>query len=251
MNQFFDLKRFSLLVSKHWADNKKRYALSVLAYLGLLMAWFVFTVAMGDDMRMSHDVQMGTYFFSLFVVGTLYASQYYRHLGSRARGINFLLVPASTFEKFLCSLLYTVVLFFVVLTAAFYVVDFLMVTLFNAFTDTASTAGKATVSNVFKADLLDAHDSTSINLLLVFFAVQAAFLLGSAYFNKYNFLKTVICLFITFLLVAGFIILFHEKIFPDDNVPAWMLQLLAFLIKYVIAPVLWIFTYISLKRKQV
>lgn len=250
MDQFFDFKRFSLLVSKHWADNKKRYTLSVLAYLGLLMAWFVFTI-MGDDMRMSRDVQMGTYFFSLFVVGTLYASQYYRHLGSRSRGINFLLVPASTFEKFLCSLLYTVLLFFVVLTAAFYAIDFLMVTLSNAFTDTASTSGKAIVTNVFVVDLLDAHDTTSINSLLFFFAVQGAFLLGSVYFNKYNFLKTIICLFILFLVVAGFIILFHDKVFPDDRVPGWMLQLLSILIKYVIAPVLWIFTYISLKRKHV
>jgi hypothetical protein len=251
MNQFFDIKRFSLLVSKHWADNKKRYALSVLAYLGLLMAWFVFTTVMGDDMRMSRDVQIGTYFFSLFVMGTLYASQYYRHLGSRAKGINFLLVPASTFEKFLCSLLYTVLLFFVVLTAAFYAIDFLMVTLSNAFIDTASASRKAIVTNVFELDLLDAHDSVSINSLLFFFALQATFLLGSVYFNKYNFLKTIICLFILFLAIAGFIILFHDKIFPDDRVPGWMLQLLANVIKYVIAPVLWIFSYISLKRKQV
>ena len=42
MNQFFSLKRFNLLVLKHWADNRKRYGLSVLAFIGLLIAWFLF-----------------------------------------------------------------------------------------------------------------------------------------------------------------------------------------------------------------
>src|SRR5687767_7415314 len=106
MNQFFSFNRFKLLVLKHWADNKKRYGLSVLAFIGLLITWFVFTILTGlDDKSMGKAAQQITFFLSLFAVGTFYASQYFHELGSRARGINFLLVPASAFEKLLCSIL--------------------------------------------------------------------------------------------------------------------------------------------------
>ena len=85
------------------------------------------------------QAQQITFFLSLFAVGTFYASQYFRDLGSRSKGINFLLVPASVFEKLLCSVLYTVVLFFVVFVAAFYLVDILMVAIAN----TLRNGGKA------------------------------------------------------------------------------------------------------------
>ena len=98
MNQFFDFKRFNLLVLKHWAVNKKRYSLSVLALIGLLILWFVFALIIGDDKLMSADFQQMTFYFGLFVLGTFYASQYYHDLGSKPKGSNFLLVPASTFS---------------------------------------------------------------------------------------------------------------------------------------------------------
>src|SRR5688572_23843932 len=117
MNQFFSFKRFNLLVLKHWAVNKKRYSLSVLALIGLLILWFVFALIIGDDNKMSIDFQQTTFYFGLFVLGTIYASQYYQDLGSKPKGSNFLLVPASTFEKFICSLLFTAILFFIVFTS--------------------------------------------------------------------------------------------------------------------------------------
>src|SRR5688572_24965211 len=119
MNQLFSFNRFKLLVLKHWAENKKRYGLSLLAYTGLLIAWFVFFIFVPEEEGpMDKHLQQGAFFLSLFGAGTFYASQYFSDLGSRAKASNFLLVPASTFEKFLCSLLYTVVLFFVIFTAA-------------------------------------------------------------------------------------------------------------------------------------
>ncbi len=180
MNQFFSFKRFNSLVLKHWAGNKKRYGLSVIAFIGLLIAWFVFMLVVEDDSRMSHEMQAATYFISLFVVGTFYASHYFRDLGSRARAINFLLVPASTFEKFLCSLLYTVLLFFVVFTAVFYSVDILMLSLFNSFVASTGSAAKATLVNVFKVEFFRFNEGGTIYYMPFFFSIQSVFLLGSA-----------------------------------------------------------------------
>ncbi len=249
MNQFFSFERFKLLALKHWADNRKRYTLSVLAYVGILFTWFIFSLTNRD--KMSEEIQLGTYFFSLFVAGTLYASQYFADLSSRPKGINFLLVPASRFEKFLSSLLYTVVFFFVFLTVAFYIVDALMVILFNAISGASEAGEKASVVNVLQLDYIKFGPNAAINVLAVFLAIQAIFLFGSAYFKKYNFLKTIISGFVAFLI--GFFILYltYPVLFPQDKVPAWMALVISLLLMYFVAPLFWILTYRQLKRKQV
>lgn len=274
MNQFFSFRRFRLLVSKHWADNKKRYGLSVLAFAGLLIIWFVFTILTGfDDIPMGREVQTITFFFSLFAVGTFYASQYFSDLGSRSKGINFLLVPASAFEKFLCSLLYTVLLFFVVFTTTYYLVDVLMVAIANAISGTVKMDEKIAVVNVFDIIILPFNKDTTFNFLLFFFSVQSAFLLGSVYFEKYSFIKTIIGGFVAGFTLFCFLFFFNEQLLPggdyssgfltsyrvkmdgvDDRliqIPDWIGRVLRFLIMYAITPFLWIVTYYRLKEKQV
>jgi len=273
MNQFFSFKRFTLLVFKHWADNKKRYGLSILAFMGLLTAWFVLTILTNVNRPMATDVQYITFFLSLFAVGTFFASQYFRDLGSRAKGSNFLLVPASAFEKLLCGILYTVVLFFVVFMSIFYLVDFLMVNISNHLIATDGPTHKPVIINVFKIALLRFNTDTTINFLLFFFSVQSVFMLGSVYFSKYSFIKTIISGFVGGFILFCFMYFFNEQLLPDGDyvkgfltsylvyidgvhdrlvqVPSWIGEVFRFLVMYAIAPYLWIVTYYRLKEKQV
>jgi len=273
MNQFFSFQRFALLVAKHWADNKKRYILSVLAFMGVLIAWFIFMMLTEVDAPLSAEVQRMTYFFALFTLGSFYASQYFRDLGTRSKGINFLMVPASAFEKILCSLLFTFILFFIVFTAVFYAVDALMVTVANSIYGGREGAVAAPVSNVFDLVVLKFNDDTTVNLLCFYFSVQSAFLLGSIYFEKYSFIKTVISGFIACFLLFCVLIFFSEKLLPDGDylmgflttyrvyvdgvndrivqVPSWIGELLRFMLIYGAAPFLWLVTYFRLKEKQV
>ena len=258
MNQFFSFDRFSLLVSKHWADNKKRYLLSVLAFAGLLITWFAFTLIIDDDAdRMSLDVQLSTYFFSLFIAGTLYASQYYSELASKPKGSNFLLVPASTFEKFLCSLLYTVILFFLVLTAVFYIINFSMVTITNSIYANDATFKKAPVANIFDVTFFEFDNNYALNFLLFFFAIQSIFLLGSVYFRKYSYIKTIISGVVAWFVIAGLTFFIYKDLYPkskfgDDEpaFPSWLTMLISISLMYVVAPLFWTFTYFRLKAKQ-
>lgn len=274
MNQFFSFKRFTLLVLKHWADNKKRYGLSVLAFIGLLIAWFVFMILTGfDNNPMNKGVQQVTFFLSLFAVGTFYASQYFRDLGSRAKGINFLLVPASSFEKLLCSLVYTVLLFFVVFTVSFYLVDLLMVSIANALYGSNEAGGKVSIVNIFKILLIRFNRDSTINFLFFFFSVQSVFLLGSVYFEKYSFIKTIISGFVACFALFCLMYFFHEQLLPNGEfysgfltsyrvqvdgvsdhlvqVPGWIGEVFRLLIMYAVAPFFWIVTYYRLKEKQV
>ncbi|MEO8404374.1 MAG: hypothetical protein ABI480_07260 [Chitinophagaceae bacterium] len=268
MNQFFSLKRFILLVLKHWADNKKRYILSVLAFIGLLITWFVFVLVVDDGRPMDYEIQVITYFFSLFAVGTFYASQYFRDLGSRAKGINFLLVPASLFEKLLCSLLYTVIFFLIIFSTAFYLVDFLMVAISNTF-----IGNKAAVANVFDIVFLRFNSDSTITLLFIFFSIQSAFLLGSVYFKKYGFIKTIISGFVAVFLLVCLVFFLYDFLLPKGEyqsgfltsyrvridgvndrlveVPRWIGKVCSFIVMYAIAPFLWIVSYYRLREKQV
>ena len=259
MNQFFSFTRFTSLVLKHWADNKKRYALSILAFIGLLITWFVFTMLADFDGRpMGKDAQQVTFFLSLFAVGTFYASQYFRDLGSRAKGINFLLVPASAFEKLLCSILYTVVFFFIVFLATYYLVDVLMVAIANSLPGAGEEESKTGVINVFKVLLLRFNRDSTINFLLFFFSVQSAFLLGSIYFEKYSFVKTFISGFVGCFLLFCLMYFFNQELLPNGDypqgfltayrvrvdgvndhlvqVPRWIGEVFRFMVMYTIAP---------------
>lgn len=222
---------------------------------------------------MSRAIQQLTFFALLFVVGSFFASQYFHELSSRAKGINFLLVPASAFEKLLCALLFTVVLFFVAFVSIFYLVDALMVAIANSLPLGDDAATNPLVVNVFKIVLLRFNTDTVINLLLFFFSVQSVFLLGSVYFEKYSFVKTVICGFVAGFLLFCLMYFFNEVLLPGGGypsgfltsyhvyvdgendrvvqVPRWIGEVFRFLIMYATAPFFWLVTYFRLKEKQV
>jgi hypothetical protein len=108
---------------------------------------------------------------------------------------------------------------------------------------------------------------------MVFFSVQSVFLLGSVYFEKYSFLKTIICGFVGCFILFCLLLLFNEYILPGGDypngfltsyvvhveggedrlvqVPRWIGDVFHFLVMYGVAPFFWIVTYYRLKEKQV
>ena len=271
MNQTFSFHRVGLLIAKHWSENKKRYLLSVLAFMGLLIVWFLFVMLTDNDYPMAEGFQQISYLFSLFIAGTFYASQQFSELGSKGRGSNFILVPASATEKLLCGLFYTFVAFFVVFTAAFYAVDALMVGIANAVNPLPEPTP---VANIFKTSEPRADQNENLYFLLIFFTVQSAFLLGSVYFEKYSFIKTSISLALLFFAFFTLFYYLHEGLLPDNGgyhkgfltsyriysdtgenkliqLPHWIGNVLKFLFLYAVTPLLWLVMYHRLKEKEV
>jgi hypothetical protein len=273
----FSFDRWRLLVGRHWAENKKKYILSAIAITSLLAFWFLFLLLVDQSYHIDNRMQHGTYFVCLFVFGGFYASQFFSDLGSQSKGINFLLTPASTLEKLACSLFYAVLMFFVFFTLVFYVVDALMVTLANALerSRTNGSIGKPSeIINLFFAKKQNAGAvNISFYLLLVFFAVQSFFLLGSVYFSKYSFIKTAIALFVLFLTLLFTEEYVMDSFLPDGYhagrlttfltvkadrtgdkmaaLPEWIGRVLNVVLSYVFPPLFWLATYYRLKEKEV
>lgn len=268
MNQVFNLQRFTLLVNRNWTDNKKRYTLSILAFIGLLFLWYLFILMVNNTKKFEVEFQAGVYFFCLFLGGAIFASQFFRDLGTKPKGINYLMTPASILEKFLCSLLYGIVMLFIVLTLAFYFVDVIMISLANMINQSVDNGlPRSKVSNVFVLD--EQNKDLSIYLFFAFLAIQSFFLLGSVYFKNYSFIKTAITFFILIIvfvflesyfqgniLRGGFINHISEyRVFgePDKIVklPSWLSGVTFGLLKYALPSIFWCTTYFRLKEKEI
>src|SRR5450432_391457 len=291
MNQSFDASRWWLLVSKHWAENRKKYTLSLIAIAALLLLWFVVILINDTDRSFNASMQSSAYYTGLFLAGCVYASVLFADLGSKTRGLNYLVVPASHAEKLLCSLFYGVIVFFACYTAIFYLVDFIMIKVANAIAyshwlkyHTAGTVFEPQkIYNVFYQQEHSREPNLLLYLLLFYFVLQSAFICGSVYFAKFGFIKTVLALLVTGLLIAFLIVKVIAPILPPGSyyrgitsyqvytvkdapavngvmiysdpatdklvsLPAWIGDVLLFLLKFAFAPLLWLATYFRLKE---
>lgn len=255
MEQIFSFTRFTLLVSKHWVENRKRYSLSILALIGLWIFWFAFGMVLNDEDLKSLTAKEFVYYVSLFIAGVFYSSQYFQELASKTRGTDFLLLPASITEKLLCSILFTMVLFIIVFTAAFFLVNGLAVVISNSFAGINETTGNTSLIDIFNTSILRFTNGATIYSLPFFFSIQSVFLFGSTFFKKFSFIKTLICVLIVYYIVFAVLYFNYSPLFPagDDaiHLPDWIGGIIRILFMYVIAPFFWVMTYFNLKAKQV
>lgn len=276
MNSVFDLNRWLLYITNHWNENKKRYLISLGAIAGLLILWYSFIIIVLQENPIGETIQVLTFYVGLFLIGSLHTSLIFSDLNEGPRAIHFLLVPASTFEKLLSAILYTAILFFISYVLIYYLVDFSMVTLSNSISENAAKRDHTAhvppsdIINVFKAPSQQGYNFY-MYFLLAYVGVQAAFLLGSVYFVKYNFIKTTISVLVVFLFFVYWVHEVMHWFMPEGNffqpftvyrvytgkeqmaiqLPDWISNLLLFLFKYTMAPVLWVATYFRLKEKEV
>ncbi|THU40896.1 hypothetical protein FAM09_01920 [Niastella caeni] len=275
MNSVFDLKRWSLYIGKHWNENKKRYLLSLGAIGGLLILWYSFLMLVNGDHPISRDIQAITYYVGLFLTGCLYASIIFNELSDGPKGIQFLLIPVSVLEKLLTAILFGVVLYFICYTVIFYIVDFPMVNLANSIAKTIAEQEHRIpypaekIANVFVS--WKDGDNILVYFLLAYLSIQSIFLMGSVYFVRFQYIKTLVSGLVVFLFLMFFV---HKvlgsfmppggffkpftvyRVFVSNeslsvHLPEWISTILLFLIKYSFAPMFWVVTYLRLKEKEV
>jgi hypothetical protein len=279
MNQIFSFSRWQLLVQKHWAENYSRYLLSLLAIGGLLIAWFSFILLVDTTDPLGIFFQYTAYFVGLYFTGCLYASMIFSELSSKAAGISYLSLPASSLEKLLCAIFFGVILFFIAYTLLFYLIDIPMVELSNrlirlhprVWPGTDQYVPELAVYNVFSGMAGMSGESEYHIWLLGFFAAQSCFLLGSVYFTRYSFIKTIVAV-LMFLLIL--IIFFKKVIFgtmphgwtsdfftwqkydeyfnpiASVRLPGWLNGMGHLLLQFALPPIFWTITYYRLKEKE-
>lgn len=283
-NQVFSFSRWRLLVAKQWLEHGRRYLLSLLAIGGLMAAWEAFIIAVVPYAPLEPFMQFATHMVGLYFTGSLFASSLFADLGNRKQALPWLSLPASHLEKLLCAILYGVVLFYLAFTLVFYLVDIPMVHWANSilrrhplnFPGSSTPIPPSLVYNLFTPAGAPLPEKEWHLFTAGYFMIQAVFLLGSVYFTRFAFIKTVVA---GLLFVLAFVIFQKLVLFPmaaegwshdffrwtqdmneltDRDRPLHEVRLsypleavLILLAQFGIAPFFWLVTWFRLKEKEV
>ncbi|MFC0184383.1 hypothetical protein SAMN04515674_102100 [Pseudarcicella hirudinis] len=184
MNNLLDFNRLGLLIKKQWIEQRKTYLISAGALVAILGIMFFFTLFFSRNVTLEGQTfQMFLFIISFMISGTINTSRMLKSLSERTESISFLLLPASHLEKFLCSMFYSIFVYGIVFLMAFYLVDFVAVTIYN-FQNHANVSlinflgGPSSSGKVFLKGL-------SLALL-----IHAFGLWGSVFFKNRTFIKT-------------------------------------------------------------
>jgi len=214
MNNIFDFNRFWLLVKRQWLEFGKIYLISLLVITGTIIAFYLYNLPESYFNKTEltsiyeHDNE-GYIQFSFrtplflvlgFMFISIIASGYFSLLGQKPKAIIELMTPASTLEKWLCGIFYTSILSVFSFLLIFYLADMLFVSYLQKIVGQVSytlTSGPSPGSNAgylkaqpFFVRFFEGMGNKS--LVLIPFMITSVFLLGSAYFTRFHYIKTAV-----------------------------------------------------------
>lgn len=267
MSSTFELTRTYFLFRKYLYENRRSYLLLFLAIGAFFILWMGVYLLFSNPFLFSERFQIGYYFTGLFLSGCLYGGILFSELGSKPKAINYLMMPVSSLEKFICTLFFGVVIFFLGYTAMFYIVDVAAVSIANSRYGT-----QWSILNLFAIDKYEnvVFDGPLSYMFYIYFIAQAFFILSSIYFSKHSLFKAIVglgllwvFLMVFFLVLRSFLppgwfyqgIDTYEILEPSGqtrlvSTPPTLTLAMAFYFKFLLAPLLWVAAYYKLKEKQ-
>lgn len=271
MNNTFNLRRFGLLLKRQWLEFGKIYLITLLVTLGIIIAFYAVPLANKAEFRPDRlDFRLPLFIVLGFLFVSIVASNYFAHLGQKARAAIDLMIPASTFEKFLSGILFASVLSVASYILLFYLVDLVFVNKVLSFYSGTTTSSYSVGVNGKMTNVTTVTDNVQYfftkynpnDFKAVYWApflMTSIFLLGSVYFNRFHYIKTAISVMIfsgiwTYIMVKVTEGLMNNKM-PihhnnsgnnKDMAEFWMIILLT-----VLTLIFWSITYVRLKEKEV
>lgn len=190
-------------------------------------------------------------FVLIFIGGYVFTSRIFSELQSPVKSHFFLTLPARAEEKlisaWLISSLFFIIISYLLLSLVSFIISGLLVLIFD---------GTLQVFNPFSYEAL--------RVAAIYLITQTAFLLGSVYFKKNNFLKTILTVFIVFsiLFTWGMIMtLIIIKPFQFANQPGnfdvnlfdpeYINTIASYFFWYIAGPLFLIVSYFRIKERQV
>lgn len=191
MNQVYDFKRMMLFARLKFGLNKKALMLSVLGYFALLFI-IGFFIAYANR-NLTNEVP----FFTLFhIIGLsimmllgsiLLSSRSFQDMNTSERSLTQILIPASTFEKFIVPLISTSVIWMLFSFISYHIFSIIFNSLWVAFYG-------------YDFDIFNGFQLFNIPILseVIFgwLLLHSIFFLGATAFKKYPIVKTVLAHFI-------------------------------------------------------
>jgi hypothetical protein len=263
MNQTFDFHRFGLVLKLHLSEHFKSYLLGIGVLFGI---WLLMLSPDATRLNVFHESvyrKHGVFFGFIFCgAGAWFASEAFRMVSTPVRGIPFLTIPASQFEKYL-ALFLMVLLFVPVFLAVFYTIEGITFSIVNARLPVGSPHYKL-------LDLTSSYLDPEMRYLT--FITPSFFLVGSIYFSKVPFVKTAVIAFVLYFITSLFLneFIIRQLWPPREHYGSTLFQEVSFIqnrrwyrvelagqpriivntILTLTIPFLWFIAYIRFKEKE-
>jgi hypothetical protein len=262
MTKNFSFRRLLLLIKKQAAENLRLYLLSSFALLLVLSLVFIFARYVGYPHYAEETIYI-TYIFGLIIAGAVFASFSFQQLSSKDKATYFLSFPASISEKLSSALFFNLVVFPITYSVIFYIVQSIYWSYIHTLHD------QYVQISYINWEQPRGFMEVFPYFFYVFFAVQAFYILGSAYFTRFGFIKTTITGIIIVFLFIWYLNAVIRGNFPGFNPTLTITQfeptgqrkifelsdftkdIIIYAFKLLWAPVFWLATYFRLKETEV
>jgi hypothetical protein len=263
------LNELNILIRMYWRRHATLFLINA-AYIALVH-YGIFKAESDASSVFIFPYQVLTV-LPLYIMLMVICTDVFRQLRHPIGGIQYLMTPSSTLEKFVASWIYSFLLTLIAYILIYNLTHLLCVGFLNAFTNIHFSIGH--VESVLPKIGMSATGipflfqnwSEANELLLVALSVQPYFLLGSAFFKKNSFIKTILA-GIGFGILVGIGKYLLLQMFGvdttiysrsgqtitlafSDDFSQGMMQVSMFL-KYMLPFLAWYLTYAVLKRKQI
>lgn len=258
MNNTFNINRFGLLLRRQIHEYGKIFGITVGVIIGALAFCYWYYGPEATDVR-SHVLEM-SYRIGLFLgFGLMFvalsASTYFAAYGNKSRTIAELMLPSSKFEKFLAGVLLSGIVTIITFIVTFLALDKIMI----SYLEGTLHAKDAVIPSIYTLVRPGKYEGFFITMIiLVPLFLNSIYLLGSIYFEKYQFLKTTISVLIISLAIGWLIgntadALFEGKrrIMGGNDVSEETMMYVACGVSLLITSFVWSIGYIRLKEKEV
>ena len=233
-NRYFSFSRLGLVMKRELMENWKTNLYRLLGpYAGFLMV-ILFSYMVECDYNSFSTIMLSAFTLVLVFGGAFNASYIMESMNTQQKRISYLMLPATSLEKFLARAIYVTLGFFLMMVIALLLAEatrFMLLPLFNLSDDFHQSIipfiwEKLTTVELMKFTGPGAEESyrlayfrEAISLLVIFWA-HSFFILGGCYWQKHPFWKTLGSLILVNHLIVLLIIILVQSL-GDIN---WMID---------------------------
>jgi hypothetical protein len=249
LTYYFNMSRFWQLMKMEWCRSKKGILITFVITFGLLFTGFILESVFGyNKVFNSHP---SGYTFALLTGGFILSSLAFNDLSHSLKKYNYLMLPASTLEKFFSMWL---------LTCACWIIAFTLIFILYSI-------GVNALGHLFFSEktylAFDPFGKIPVEAIKYYLVLQGIFLAGAVHFKGYVLPKTILALLL-FGMACGIIFYFTlSDLFQSGaesiaeygamkGTPLYQVWLVVkWMFWWLLAPLCWVITYLGLKEQEV
>ncbi len=263
MNNTFNIKRFAWLFKKTLLERP----VQLLGLTGLTLVVVLLFYAICKNLIGFEEAQNASFIFGFVGGGSFLAAFVFNYFSSNASGSSYLTLPASSFEKWLCGVLISGVIFTLMFLVFYRIMDTTFVEIYHKSLDPKGPFYKEMYSSV---NIFPYNGFVASKAFMMFVNFTTAMLVGALYFNKAAFIK--VALIVCGLFIAGTFLngLMAKAVFDNVNralpyygvfiqvgkefgkivLPSYASKVVDICILYIVPAVLLVTAYLRLREKE-